>query len=267
MREKPTDKKEFIQWAQDLVIYCRDRKSITTSTQQWAIDWAAALICQESKYGKNEWYHNLIGYHWEDGHEWHWYSAKETSSQNKQRYRIFDSYTHCVMALLYLVETSDYHKEARPYYNSGNDTHATPDQLAFRRGAFIEEFSKSYCPSDWENHSANICSIYNSMNPDNPLTLPSQREKEETRNDDFRLIPSSINIAPKQDNTFIASQEDVIKMQDWANRMIDKLGVNNIDGVRCAKLKTDGIFGPKTGVALFTVILSLSALDITLSDI
>lgn len=194
---KSKNRFEFIKWAQNLLRECREKGLINTETTNWAIDWAVAVMCHESSYGKKVWHGNLIGYHYYKGHEWEWYTARESSTRTIRKYRKFSSYEECVVSFFYLVEKSSLvgYIKARKYYKT--------DPLTF-----MEKFSMQYCPSDSVRHFGSVHSIFQNINNPDVLHFPM---KEGTRG------------------------QHVYHLQEWINKMIRehnlKLKLLEVDGV------------------------------------
>lgn len=135
----------------------------------WMADLMVAIAALESAHGtKPAGKCNLIGYHWIDGQEWsfRWHIARETGSGNEVRYRIFDSYYDCFVALRYLLRRSSIYDNAREQYNIRSlDTQAR----------FIEAFSQKYCSGDQPNHANQVLAIFEPrMGEKNVFTKPSR---------------------------------------------------------------------------------------------
>ena len=134
-------------------------EAVLTGCAPWQAVWIVALACHESAWGTRSpaGSFNHIGYEWFPGFSWsgNWVDATEGGTGTRKRYRKFRDFREMFEKLLYLIEVSKNHRQARIASSE------EPGPEAKRR-VWMLEFSKSYCPVD-AGHGPSVARIYKAI--------------------------------------------------------------------------------------------------------
>jgi hypothetical protein len=118
------------------------REALGVAPDEWTALWMTAIAMHESAWGRSVvpsdergLSYNCIGYHFTNGYGWDRILSREAGTGRTQAYRRFESWKHCMKALLYLIQKSkiDAYRRSR---------------LQPAREMRVKVFSQGYCPVD-----------------------------------------------------------------------------------------------------------------------